>query len=85
MGYLPKHIKVRHERLALRTIAHAALAGAVIVKQRIECIDGSHLPDRYLLRYADGQESNFFDRRSEAAAQYLWWWFDKNNMWPRYK
>lgn len=83
MGYLPKHIKVQNQKRTLRMIAHAALAGAVIVKVTS---DANARPRyRYYVQYDDGRQSHFHDRRGQAAVQYLIWWFQKNDMWPRYK
>lgn len=79
MGFYPKHLKVRRHRWNMRIIATASLSGCSFVRAM------PIAPVSWFLRYPDGKENHVFARKAGAAAVYLMWWFDKQNMWPRYR
>lgn len=84
MGYYPKHLKVRRQRWNMYVIATAALSGAVIVpylRARPGFKEGDY--NLWSVHYPDGQQSKYFPSRGQAAATYLIWFFDKNDIWPR--
>jgi len=78
MGYLPKHIKVRRFKRNMRIIATAALSGATF--ERSGYTDLTRRQGYWGIRYPDGGRSHDFYSKSEAAATYLLWWFNKHGM-----
>lgn len=89
MGFYPKHLKQRRHRWTMRVIATAALSGATFVG----IASGQLNPARYrmraatawFVRFPDGKESHVWTTKRVAAEVYLAWWFDKQNIWPRYR
>ena len=89
MGYLPKHIKVARYKWNERVIAHALLAGAHITRvqdswQVVPTLQGPTYKKQWCITYPDGKMSRTYDSRGEAAATWLLWHFDQNDLWPRY-
>lgn len=80
MGYGAAAWRRRRQRRNLWLIAHAALAGAVIVKQRVPEPNDAIWHWRWNNHYPDGQVSHHYRSRGEASAVYLAWWLHKQGM-----
>lgn len=81
MGYGAAPWRRRRQRRNRWLIAHAALAGAVVVKQRVAALDNDGLWHcRWVNYYPDGQVSHHYRSRGEASAVYLAWWLRKQGM-----
>lgn len=83
MGFYPKRLRRRRQERNQMMIATAALSGCMFVRAS----PGTFLGPGpcWFIRYDDGKESHSFNSKSIAAAHYLVWWFQKQNMWPRYR
>lgn len=83
MSQKPNKVTARRRQRRNRWfIAHAALAGAVILRVDIVDFVTSVPMRRWTVHYPDGQQSHHYKSRGEASAHYLVWWFDKQGMFP---
>lgn len=72
MGYLPKHVKRRHQRRALCIVARAALAGAMFVKHTHDYQHNALRKARWDVRWTnDNVSAGWFNSRRAAALNFL--------------
>lgn len=80
MGYYPKHLRQRRQRSAMRLISTAGISGCIFK----QCERSSYVPPWWVMGwtilYSDGKESRMYNSKSEAAAVYLIWWFNKQGI-----